>query len=264
MTRWLEKKMQKSYAGYLIDLDGTMYNGNEKIKEAAGFIERLRKANKPFLFLTNNSTSQPEAVAEKLRRVSDVEAYPEEVFTSTMATISLLKKKNLNRLYVIGEGGLHDALVEDDFEFAESDVEAVVVGLDRKVTYQELEAATLLIRAGAKFIATNPDTNLPTERGLVPGNGALISFLETATGVQATVVGKPEAVIMDAAIEAVGLQKHEVLMVGDNYTTDIQAGIRNEIDTLLVLTGFTRKEDLPKLPTPATHVVDTLDAWEIV
>lgn len=256
--------MSKEYAGYLIDLDGTMYNGSEKIAEAAGFIERLRKAEKPFLFLTNNSTSKNEDVVDKLKKVSDVEAYPEEVYTSTMATISYLEKNNLNRIFMIGEGGLDAGLRNAGFEISDNEVDAVVVGLDRSVTYKELETATLLIRAGAKFIATNPDTNLPTERGLVPGNGALVAFLETSTNQKATVIGKPEAVIMNAAIEAIGLDKKEVVMVGDNYTTDIQAGIQNNVDTLLVLTGFTAKEDVATLPTPATHVVETLDDWEIL
>ena len=255
--------MSKEYAGYLIDLDGTMYNGSEKIAEAAGFIERLRKADKPFLFLTNNSTSKNEDVVDKLKKVSDVEAYPEEVYTSTMATISYLEKNNLNRIFMIGEGGLDDGLRNAGFEISDQEVDAVVVGLDRSVTYKELETATLLIRAGAKFIATNPDTNLPTERGLVPGNGALMAFLETSTNQKAIVIGKPEAIIMGAAIEAIGLDKKEVVMVGDNYTTDIQAGIQNNVDTLLVLTGFTAKEDIPTLPIPPTHIVETLDDWEI-
>lgn len=256
--------MSKEYAGYLIDLDGTMYNGTEKIAQAAGFIERLRKEKKPFLFLTNNSTSKNEDVVNKLKEVSDVEAYPEEVFTSTMATITYLEKNNHNRLFVIGEGGLDEGLTNAGFEISDNEVDAVVVGLDRTVTYKELETATLLIRAGAKFIATNPDTNLPTERGLVPGNGALVAFLEASTGVKATMIGKPEAIIMDAAIEAIGLDKQEVVMVGDNYTTDIQAGIQNDVDTLLVLTGFTLKADVPGLATPPTHIVDTLDDWEIL
>lgn len=256
--------MSKEYAGYLIDLDGTMYNGTVKIEEAAGFVERLRKAEKPFLFLTNNSTAHPEDVAQKLQDVSDVEAYPKEVFTSTMATITHLKEHNTERLFVIGEGGLLEGLTTAGFKITDKDVEAVVVGLDREVTYREFETATLLIQAGAKFIATNPDTNMPTERGLVPGNGALVAFLEASTGVKPTVIGKPEEIIMKTALKEIGLKKEDVLMVGDNYTTDIQAGIRNDIDTLLVLTGFTDKEDVPTLPTPATYVVDTLDDWEII
>jgi len=255
--------MKKEYAGYLIDLDGTMYNGTAKIDEAAAFVERLRQAEKPFLFLTNNSTAHAEDVAKKLGDISDVKAYPKEIFTSTMATITHLKNEQAERLFVIGEGGLLEGLTSAGFKMTDKEVDAVVVGLDREVTYREFETATLLIHAGAKFIATNPDTNMPTEKGLVPGNGALVAFLEASTGVQATVVGKPEAIIMEAALKKIGLEKEEVLMVGDNYTTDIQAGIRNDIDTLLVLTGFTTKEDVPTLPTPATHVIDTLDDWEI-
>lgn len=253
----------KEYAGYLIDLDGTMYNGNEKIAEAADFIERLRAANKPFLFLTNNSTTKPENVSEKLKKVSDVTAYPEEVFTSTRATIAYLTELKAKRVYVIGDVGLKTGLEMSGFEITETDAEYVVVGLDNKVDYQKLEKATLLIRAGAKFIGTNPDTNLPTERGLVPGNGAILSFLETATATKPTVIGKPEAIIMNEALKQIGLNKEDVLMVGDNYSTDIQAGIRNGIDTLLVLTGFTNKEDIANLPTPATYVVDTLADWEV-
>jgi len=256
--------MQKEYAGYLIDLDGTMYNGQAKIDEAANFVERLRKADKPFLFLTNNSTAHQKDVAQKLKNISDVEAYGEEVFTSTMATMDHLQAIGAERLYVIGEGGLLEGLTTAGYTLTDTNIDAVVVGLDREVSYRELETATLLIHAGADFIATNPDTNMPTERGLVPGNGALVAFLEAATGVKATIAGKPENIIMEAAIDTLGLPKDEVLMVGDNYTTDIQAGIQNDIDTLLVLTGFTAKDEVPNLPTPATHVVNTLDDWDIV
>lgn len=259
----MENQLSKEYAGYLIDLDGTMYNGSAKINEAANFVERLRETEKPFLFLTNNSTAHAEDVAKKLKDISDVKAYPEEVFTSTMATITHLKENQNKRLFVIGEGGLLEGLTAAGFTLTDKDVDAVVLGLDREVTYRDFETATLLIHAGAEFIATNPDTNMPTEKGLVPGNGALVAFLEASTGVKATVVGKPESIIMDAALEKIGLDKEEVLMVGDNYTTDIQAGIRNDIDTLLVLTGFTGKEDVPTLPTPPIHVVDTLDDWKI-
>src|SRR5699024_1927551 len=174
-----------------------------------------------------------------------------------------LHKMNAKRIYVIGEAGLLEGLQAEDFVLTDHEVDAVVVGLDSQVDYSQLEKATLLIQGGAAFIGTNPDTNLPTERGLVPGNGALIAFLEASTGQKATVIGKPEAIIMEAALAKIGLKKEDVLMVGDNYSTDIQAGIRNGVDTLLVLTGFTRKEDVENLPTPATHVMDTLEQWKV-
>lgn len=254
---------RKEYAGYLVDLDGTMYNGAAKIPEAAGFIERLRASGKPFLFLTNNSTASPMDVCENLRVRLNVESYPEEVFTSTEATIRYLKELAASRIHVIGDVGLKKGLKEAGFELAEDNVECVVVGYDNEVGYEQLKNATLLIQGGARFIGTNPDTNIPTEEGLVPGNGASLAFIEAATGVKPEIMGKPEASMMYGALKKLGLKKEEVLMVGDNYTTDIQAGIQNDIDTLLVLTGFTQEADLPNLPTPATYVVDTLDDWEI-
>lgn len=257
---------QKDYAGYLIDLDGTMYNGKEAIAEAADFVQRLRAKNKSFLFLTNNSTALPKDVCSKLENISNVEAYPEETFTSAEATILYLKEIGAQRLYVIGEAGLIDGLKAARFDLVnsfEEEVDAVVVGADRQLDFRKLETATLLIRAGAKFIGTNPDTNIPTEKGLSPGNGSTIAFLEASSGQKATIIGKPEAIIMNESLKKLGLEKAEVLMVGDNYTTDIQAGIRNGIDTLLVLTGFTSKEEIPNLPTPPTYVVETLDDWTI-
>jgi 4-nitrophenyl phosphatase len=256
--------MQKEYAGYIIDLDGTMYNGNEKIDEAADFVDRLRQTNKPFLFLTNNSTAHPNDVAKKLERVSDVEAYGEEVFTSVKATITHLKHENIKRVYAIGEAGLLDGLREAGFELAEKEVEAVVVGLDRELTYKKLAQATLEIQKGAQFIATNPDTNIPTEKGLLPSNGPQVAYLEMSTNVKPLIIGKPEATIMDAALETMDLTKDEVLMVGDNYATDIQAGIRKGMDTLLVLTGLTSKEEVANLPTKPTYVKNTLADWEII
>lgn len=253
----------KEYSGYLIDLDGTMYNGQAKIDEAANFIERLRQTGKPFLFLTNNSTASPEDVCENLKTRSNVEAYPDEVYTSTEVTIQYLQKIKAQRIYLIGDRGLREGVKNADFQLSETDVDCVVVGYDNEVTFEEFKKATLFIQAGATFIGTNPDTNIPTEEGLIPGNGALLAFLEAATGVSPQVMGKPEATMMNGALDKLGLTKEEVLMVGDNYTTDIQAGIQNEVDTLLVLTGFTAPEDVPNLPTPPTYVIQTLDEWEL-
>lgn len=254
---------KKEYLGYLIDLDGTMYNGNAKIEEAAGFVERLREKGKALLFLTNNSTASPLEVCENLRRRSNVKAYPEEVYTSTEATIGYLKEIKANRIYLIGDRALKEGLERAGFELADSEVDCVVVGYDNQVIFDQLKKASLLIQAGAIFIGTNPDTNIPTEEGMLPGNGALLAFLEASTGVKARVIGKPEATMMTGALDKLGLEKEDVLMVGDNYSTDIQAGIQNGIDTLLVLTGFTSRADLKSLPTSASYVVDTLNEWEL-
>ena len=114
---------------------------------------------------------------------------------------------------------------------------------------------------GALFIGTNPDKNIPTERGLLPGAGSVVTFVETATQTKPVYIGKPKAIIMERAIAHLGVEKEQVIMVGDNYETDIQSGIQNGIDSLLVTSGFTPKSAVPTLPTPPTYVVDSLDEW---
>ncbi|WP_208559358.1 TIGR01457 family HAD-type hydrolase [Marinilactibacillus kalidii] len=255
--------MVKQYKGYLIDLDGTMYKGNEPISEAPDFINRLRTAGKPFLFLTNNSTSSPEDVTEKLVNQFGVEAYVNEIYTSSLATADYLKTLGGQSVYVIGEKGLHEAVARAGFIVDEENPDHVVVGLDRELTYQKCETATLAIQKGASFIATNKDTNLPTERGMVPGAGSLVALIEKATRIKPTFVGKPESIIMNEALKVIGLEKSEVLMVGDNYETDILAGIENEIDTLLVYTGFTKEADLETVIEQPTYSIQTLDEWDV-
>lgn len=257
------KENIKDYKGYLIDLDGTMYKGAQPIPEAPGFIERLRKAGKPFLFLTNNSTSSPKDVAKKLTETFNVEAYENEIYTSSLATADYLKTLKGDTVYVLGEKGLVEAVEAAGFTLTDDHPDHVVMGLDREVTYDKFEKATLAIQKGASFIATNKDTNLPTERGMVPGAGSLVALVEKATRVKPTFVGKPEAIIMDEAMKNIGLDKEDVLMVGDNYETDILAGINNDIDTLLVFTGFTSKEDLELVEKLPTHTIQTLDDWSL-
>ena len=128
--------------------------------------------------------------------------------------------------------------------------------------YEKLTIATLAIQKGAHFIGTNPDLNIPTERGLQPGAGAINALLEAATRVKPIFIGKPNAIIMEKAIEHLGLAREEVVMVGDNYLTDIRAGIDNDIPTLLVTTGFTLPEEVPNLPIQPTHVLSSLAEWD--
>lgn len=257
------KMNRKKYKAYLIDLDGTMYNGNEKIEEAAGFIKRLRRAEKPFLFLTNNSTASPLEVSKNLKERSNVEAYPEEVYTSSHATISYLKKMKAEEIYLIGDQGLLEEFHSAGFTLRDEEVDTVVVGYDHEVTFEELKTASLLIQEGARFIGTNPDTNIPTEEGLIPGNGALLAFIEAATNRKPRIMGKPEATMMEGALKKLGFEKNDVLMIGDNYTTDIQAGIQNGIDSLLVLTGFTSREDLETVRKSPDYIINHLDEWKI-
>lgn len=252
--------MDKNYKGYLVDLDGTMYMGSDPIKEAGPFIDRLREAELPFLFLTNNSTASPEDVANKLKKMG-VEAKPDEVYSSSMATVDYLDSKPGDKVYVIGESGLKEEIQTAGYKWDEENPDFVVVGLDRQVTYEQFNIATLAIHKGAEFICTNEDTNIPTERGMSPSAGALAAFLERATGLTAKYIGKPEATIMEKGIKRLGLNKDQVAMIGDNYATDILAGINNDIDTILVFSGLTSPEELSQKDKQPTHTIQSLDDW---
>lgn len=252
--------MINDYKGYLVDLDGTMYLGSKPIKEAGPFIDRLREADVPFLFLTNNSTAAPEDIVTKLDKM-DVKAKAKEVYTSSLATVDYLDSKEGNQVYVIGESGLKDSIKEAGYEWNEENPDFVVVGLDRSVTYEKFNIATLAIHNGAEFICTNEDTNIPTEKGMSPSAGALAAFLETSTDQKAKYIGKPESIIMEKGIERLGLEKSEVAMIGDNYATDILAGINNDIDTVLVFSGLTSPEQLKLMNQQPTHTIDSLDDW---
>ena len=250
------------YEGYLIDLDGTIYRGSEPIPAGRRFVEQLQARQIPFLFLTNNTTKTPETVANRLANEFSIHVGPETVYTATLATIDYLNDANKGKkVYVIGEPGLIEPILAAGYVWEEETPDYVVVGLDTDVTYEKFVVATLAIQKGATFIGTNPDKNIPTERGLLPGAGSVIAMIEASTQQKAIYIGKPEAIIMEKAVEILGMEKANVMMVGDNYTTDILAGINNGIDTLLVLSGFTQKADVPTLPVPPTYLVDSLDEW---
>ncbi|MDT2760398.1 TIGR01457 family HAD-type hydrolase [Enterococcus xiangfangensis] len=250
------------YKGYLIDLDGTIYRGSEPIPAGRRFVEQLQARQIPFLFLTNNTTKTPATVADRLANEFSIHVSPETVYTATLATIDYMNGTDKGKkVFVIGEPGLIDPILAAGYVWDEKDPDYVVIGLDTNVTYEKFVSATLAIQKGATFIGTNSDKNIPTERGLLPGAGSVIALVEAATQQKAIYIGKPEAIIMDKAVEVLGMEKSEVLMVGDNYTTDILAGINNGVDSLLVLSGYTQKADVPTLPVPPTYLVDSLDEW---
>ncbi|MEW9669218.1 TIGR01457 family HAD-type hydrolase [Ammoniphilus sp. 3BR4] len=251
----------KTYRAYLIDLDGTMYRGNEVIEEAPGFIQWLKSQGIPYLFLTNNSSMTPHQVAQKLNDMG-ISCLPENVFTTSMAAAQFIKGSlQLNRVYAIGEEGLFTALQEWKCELTDEEPEAVVVGIDRQITYEKLAKASLAIQRGARFLSTNSDRAIPTERGLVPGNGALTAAISVACGKEPQFIGKPESLFVELALEKLGVSPEEVLLVGDNLHTDIAAGVRAQVDTLLVYTGITRPEESEADEVKPTYSVAHLKQW---
>ncbi len=232
--------------GYLIDMDGVIYRGSHLIAGAERFIRALRDSEIPFLFLTNNSQRTRRDVAMKLSRLG-IDVEEEHVFTCAMATARYLaRQKPGGTAFVIGEGGLLTALHQNGYSIVDKDPDYVVVGEGRTLNFELAEAALGMIMGGAKLVATNLDPNCPTQNGTRPGCGAVVALLEAAAGVKAFSVGKPSPVMLRAARKELGLSTDQTIVIGDTMETDILGGVQLGYKTILVLSGGTRREDLPQ------------------
>ena len=247
------------YDAFLFDLDGVLYRGDEPIEGAAGTVATLRSLGKGLAFMTNNSSRTPEAIAAQLTGLG-IEARGDEVETSALATAELLRSRAVASAYVVGEEGLRDALAAAGLSVVDgnaADADSVVVGWDRGFDYAELATACVLIQRGATLVASNADATFPAADGLVlPGTGAIIAAIQTATGAHAEVVGKPNAPIFRAALDRAGGGRP--LVIGDRLDTDVEGARRLGWDSVLVLTGITTKADLDS-NDPPTYVVERLD-----
>jgi 5'-nucleotidase len=244
--------------GFLIDMDGVIYRGGELISGAAQFIAQLQATDTPFAFLTNNSQRTRRDVATRLERMG-IDVDERHVFTCAMATARFLAQQlPEGTAYVIGEGGLLQALHTNGYSIVDHDPDYVVVGEGRAFSFEMFEAATRMILAGAKLIATNLDPNCPTQHGTRPGCGAIVAMLETATGLAAFSVGKPSPVMMRAARKELGLSTAETIIIGDTMETDILGGVQMGYRTVLVLSGGTRREDLARFAYRPDVVVESI------
>ncbi|MBI3839710.1 MAG: HAD family hydrolase [Planctomycetia bacterium] len=244
--------------GFLIDMDGVLYRGGELIPGAAEFIGQLQDTDTPFVFMTNNSQRTRRDVATRLQRMGiDVDEH--HVFTCAIATARFLAQQlPSGTAYVIGEGGLLQALHANGYSIVDHDPDYVVVGEGRAFSFEMLEVATRMILAGAKLIATNLDPNCPTQHGMRPGCGAIVAMLETATGLRAFSVGKPSPVMLRAARKELSLATAETTIIGDTMETDILGGVQMGYRTVLVLSGGTRREDLARYAYRPDIVVDSI------
>jgi NagD protein len=244
--------------GFLIDMDGVICRGSELIEGAQRFVASLREADLPYLFLTNNSRRTRRDVATNLCRLG-IEAEERHVFTCAMATARFLAhQKPEGTAYVIGEGGLLNALHANGYSIVDHDPDYVVVGEGRAFNFEMIETAVRMIENGAKLVATNLDPNCPTQNGIRPGCGAIVAMLETATGRKAFSVGKPSPVMMRAARKELGLSADETTMIGDTMETDILGAVQMGYRAVLVLSGSTRREDLAAYAYRPDWVVDSV------
>jgi len=231
---------------YLItDMDGVLWRGREPLPGLVEFFQFLRQCNIRFVCATNNASTLPDKLAERLQGWgADVQT--DEIVTSSIATADYLETilSRGARLYVIGMEGLRVALEQKGFVLAEEDVAAVVVGIDWNVTYNHFKRAALNIRAGAKFIGTNGDRTFPNPEGIVPGNGALLALIETATDVKPFIIGKPSPTLYQMALKRLGAVEEQTLVLGDRMETDILGAVVLGLKSALVLSGVTTREQL--------------------
>jgi len=245
---------------WILDLDGVVYRGDKLIEGAKEFVEEVRDRGEEVVFLTNNSLFTPQFYSEKLTRLGiPVEA--RHIYTSAELTGAYLQESGIKKVFAIGEEGLKKALLQRGIRLLETpDVEAVVVGLDRNFHYRKLVIAYKAIEKGAHFLATNTDPTLPCEDGLLPGSGSIVASVEKATGKRPVVIGKPEPVGIQLILKERGEGK-EAFIVGDRIDTDVLAGKRAGIKTVLVLTGVTTRAEIDKIPPSHRPdvIVDTLE-----
>jgi NagD protein len=228
------------------------------IDGAVEFVRLLREWNLPFLFLTNNSQRTRRDVATKLERMG-IPVEEHHIFTCAMATARFLaRQKPGGTAYVIGEGGLHTALHQNGYSVVDRSPDYVVVGEGRTLSFEMLEHAVQMVIGGAKLIATNLDPNCPTQSGIRPGCGAIVSLIEAATGIKAFSVGKPSPVMMRTARKELGMATSETIMIGDTMETDILGGVSMGYRTALVLTGSTRREDLKRYAYRPDIILDSV------
>lgn len=251
-------KGEEMRRGFLIDMDGVIYRGNELIPGAARFISRLQSEGIPFLFLTNNSQRTRRDVALKLSRMG-VAVSEHHVYTCAMATARYLSRHHPGATaYVIGEGGLLTALHRNGYTVVDKSPDYVVVGEGRTVTLEVLETAVQMIADGAKLIATNLDPSCPTSTGVRPGCGATIAYLEAATGARSMSIGKPSPIMMRAARKQLGLATSQTIMIGDTMETDILGGVQMGYRTILTLSGGTKKSDVKRYPYKPDMVIESV------
>lgn len=245
----------------LIDMDGVLWVGSRSLPGVAPFFEFLRAAHIRFLLVTNNATRRAGYSVERMKGLGvDVEV--SQVLTAGDAAARWLTARHpeIRRVYVVGERALRDALREAGIELVEHGADAVVVGLDRALTYERLERATLEIRAGARFIATNADKTLPTEKGLTPGAGAIVAAIRAATDTEPTVIGKPHRPLFDLALQLLETSAEQTAMLGDRLDTDIEGAARGGLKTILVLTGVSTAAQAAQSPLKPDWIVDDLPA----
>jgi NagD protein len=243
---------------WMTDMDGVLVHEGTLIPGADAFITRLRETRRPFLVLTNNSIYTPRDLQFRLRS-SGIDLPEAAIWTSALATATFLNdQRPCGSAYVVGEAGLTTALHEIGYVLTDKAPDYVVLGETRTYSFEAVTTAIRLIRSGARFVATNPDPTGPSADGVLPATGAVAALMTRATGVDPYYVGKPNPLMMRAALNRLQAHSETTVMVGDRMDTDIVAGLEAGMRTVLVLTGIMKAEEINRFPYRPHRVVSSI------
>jgi 4-nitrophenyl phosphatase len=240
-----------SIKALILDLDGVLWRSNQAIGDLPSIFRAIEGHGCKVVLATNNATRTIEQYVERMASFG-VTIQPWQIVHSGIAAARHLSQlfPGGGPVYVMGELGVVQALGEHGFFHSDENVLAVVASMDRNLSYDKLRRATLFIRSGRPFIATNPDRTFPTPEGLVPGAGAILAALEAATYVTPFIAGKPAPEMYRIALERLGLTPSEVLVVGDRPETDIAGAQALGCHTALVLSGVVNEEEASRWQPP--------------
>jgi len=241
-----------------MDMDGVLVREEHAVPGADRFLAQLRDRGTPFLLLTNNSIYTQRDLAARLA-ASGLDVPEDAIWTSALATARFLEDQRPGgSAFVIGEAGLTTALHHAGYTLTDRDPDYVVLGETRTYSFERITRAIRLIASGARFIATNPDTTGPTPDGPLPATGSVAALISRATGVEPYYVGKPNPLMMRSALNALDAHSETTAMIGDRMDTDIVSGLEAGLETILVLTGLTSREEAEAYPYRASRIVDSV------
>ena len=248
----------KRYKAYCFDLDGTVIRGKTGIESAIRFIHQLQAEGIEPFYVTNNSSKTREQLQQGLRAVG-IEAPLAHIYSSALTTAKYIAQhyKHAN-VQMIGSDGIRAALLAEGIELSDEQPDVFVMGIDRGIDYSKLANACVAVQNGAKLIGTNEDVKFPTEAGFIPGNGSFVRLVANVAGVEPIFIGKPSPVMLQVIADEFDLSKEDMVMIGDNYDTDILCGINFGCDTIHVNSGVTPTEVVRLKDKPPTYFVDKL------
>ena len=253
----MDKKSLVQKKLWILDMDGTVYLGNQLFPETLPFLQRIRESGASYLFFTNNASRAKDTYVTRLNGMG-IPAGPENILTSAETTIAFLKQHRPGKsVYVVGTPDLIRSF-EDAGICVEEDAPIVVASFDTTLTYDKLEKACRYIREGAEFISTHPDFNCPVEGGFIPDSGAICALITASTGKLPRYFGKPYEDTLQIIEEFSGVAREDMVVVGDRLYTDIALGAKHGVASVLVLSGETTLEDLEESDVQPSVIVQNV------